>query len=56
MIPHRIVDAEPTNQRNMRLYSSCSISCRSERIEKNACSSNARSSFSGGIDGRPIDE
>jgi len=34
----------------------CSISSRSERTEKKACSSVARSSISGAIDGRPIDE
>jgi hypothetical protein len=34
----------------------CSISIRSERTEKKACSSVARSSISGGIEGRPIDE
>jgi transposase len=33
-----------------------SISCRSERIEYNACSSSARISRSGGIDGRPTRE
>jgi hypothetical protein len=46
----------PTNQRNSRLKSSCSMSWRSERTEKNACSSEARSNFSGAIDGRPSDE
>jgi hypothetical protein len=34
----------------------CSISIRSERTEKNACNSVARSSISGGIEGRPIVE
>ena len=35
---------------------SCSISCRSLRIEYSICSTDARSSRSGGIDGRPIFE
>jgi hypothetical protein len=43
----------PTNQRNSRLYSSCSTSIRSERTEYNSCNSNARNSCSGGTDGRP---
>ena len=43
----------PTNQRNSRLYSSCSISIRSLRIVYNTCSSSARNSFSGAIEGRP---
>lgn len=43
----------PTNQRNRRSYSSRSIKIRSERIEQNACSSIARCSFSGGIEGPP---
>jgi len=46
----------PTNQRNSRSNSSRSINCRSERIEENACNSMARSSFSGGIEGRPLRE
>ena len=37
----------PTNQRNSRSNSSRSINWRSERIEKKACNSIARSSFSG---------
>jgi hypothetical protein len=41
-------------QRKSRLYFSCSISCRSERTELNACRSRARSSFSGEIEGRRI--
>jgi hypothetical protein len=43
----------PTNQRNRSSYSSRSTSCRSERIEYKSCRSEARSSRSGGIDGRP---
>src|SRR5580700_11990770 len=43
----------PTNQRYSRLYSSCSISIRSLRIEYSICSNNARSNRSGGIDFRP---
>jgi tetratricopeptide (TPR) repeat protein len=43
----------PMNQRNMILYVFCSISCRSERTEKKACSSSARSNFCGVIDSRP---
>jgi hypothetical protein len=35
------------------LYSSCSISSRSLRIEYCNCNSSARSSFSGAIEGRP---
>ena len=46
----------PTNQRNSRSYSSRSISCRSERIEYNACGSIARNSRSGAVEGRPIRE
>jgi hypothetical protein len=34
----------------------CSINIRSERTEKNACNSVARSSISGAIEGRPVDE
>jgi hypothetical protein len=45
----------PTNQRNSKLYSSCSISMRSLRIEYSTCSNNARNKCSGGIDGRPVD-
>ena len=41
-------------QRKSRLYFSCSISCRSERTELNACRSRARSSFSGEIEGRRV--
>src|SRR5437660_7236343 len=33
VVPHRIVDASPTNQRNSRSNSSRSISWRSERTE-----------------------
>lgn len=43
----------PTNQRNSGLQSSRSINRRSERTEWNACSNKARSSFSGGTEGRP---
>ena len=46
----------PTNQRKSRLKSICSINCRSERTEKNACNKVARSSISGGMEGRPIVE
>jgi hypothetical protein len=46
----------PTNHRYSRLYSSCSISIRSLRIVYNTCSSRARRSFSGGMEGRPICE
>ena len=46
----------PTNQRKSRLKSICSINCRSERTEKNACNKVARSSISGGMEGRPIAE
>jgi hypothetical protein len=31
--PHRVVHPQPTNQRNSRLYSICSISIRSLRTE-----------------------
>src|SRR6516225_6604706 len=40
----------PTNQRNSRLYSSCSISIRSLRTEYSTWISNARNRCSGGID------
>src|SRR5271165_4202945 len=43
----------PTNHRNSRLKSICSISCRSLRIAYSTCNSRARSSCSGGIEGRP---
>jgi hypothetical protein len=43
----------PTNQRNNKLYSSCSTSIRSLRIEYRACNSSARNSRSGAIDGLP---
>src|SRR4051794_11549166 len=43
----------PTNQRNSRLYCSCSISIRSLRSEYSNCSRSALSSFSGAIEGRP---
>ena len=43
----------PTNHRNSRLYSNCSINIRSLRTVYNTCKSNARNNFSGGIDGRP---
>jgi hypothetical protein len=43
----------PTNQRNSRLYCIWSISCRSERTENRICTSAARSSRSGAIEGRP---
>src|SRR5438034_794010 len=46
--------ARPTNQRNSRLYSSCSISIRSLRTEYSTWSSSARNRCSGGIDGRPV--
>src|ERR1019366_9329245 len=42
--------SKPTNQRYSRLYSSCSINCRSERIEYSTISSSARSSRSGATD------
>src|SRR5262249_27643708 len=44
----------PTNQRNSRLYSHCSINRRSLRTVYRTCKMSARRSFSGGIDGRPI--
>ena len=44
----------PTNQRNSKLYSNCSISSRSLRTLYSACNSSARNSLSGAIDGRPI--
>src|SRR5215472_3094799 len=44
----------PTNQRNSRLYSNCSINRRSLRTVYSTCKMSARRSFSGGIDGRPI--
>ena len=44
----------PTNHRNSRLYSSCSISIRSLRTEYSTWSNSARSRCSGGIDGRPV--
>src|SRR6267378_8252136 len=40
--------AKPTNQRNSRLYSSCSISIRSLRTEYSTWSSSARNKCSGG--------
>jgi hypothetical protein len=43
----------PTNQRNSRLQSSCSMSYHSERTVLNACSRSARSNRSDRIDGRP---
>jgi len=43
----------PTNQRNSKLYSSCSISIRSLRTEYSTCRK-ARKRCSGGIDGRPV--
>ena len=46
----------PTNHRNSRLYSSCSISIRSLRTVYSTSSNKARSNFSGAIDGRPIFE
>ena len=46
----------PTNHRNSRLYCNCSISSRSLRIVYRICSSSARTSFSGAIDGRPVAE
>ena len=46
----------PTNHRNSRLYSNCSISIRSLRMVYSTCSNKARSNFSGGIDERPIVE
>jgi hypothetical protein len=46
----------PTNQRNNRLYCSCSISSRSLRTVYSACNNKARSSCSGGTDGRPMSE
>src|SRR5437763_7140394 len=46
----------PTNQRNNRLYSNCSINIRSLRTVYRTCNSNARSNFSGGIDRRPMSE
>src|SRR5262249_2880 len=46
--------ARPTNQRNSRLYSSCSITIRSLRTEYSTCSTRARNRCSGGIEGRPV--
>jgi hypothetical protein len=43
----------PTDQRNIRLSSICSIRCRSERTENRIWSKLARISRSGGIEGRP---
>ena len=42
------------NQRNSRWYSNSSQNARSDRTEYSAISSDAFSSRSGGIDGRPV--
>jgi hypothetical protein len=46
--------ARPTNRRNSRLYSSCSITIRSLRTEYSTWSRSARNRCSGGIEGRPV--
>ena len=43
----------PTNQRNIRLYCICSISCLSDRTENRIWIRLARNNRSGAIDGRP---
>ena len=44
----------PTNQRHSRLYCNCSISRRLLPTVYRICSSSARKSFSGAIEGRPM--
>ena len=56
MVPGRIVDANADEPAEQKSYSSRSIKSRSERIEYKAWHSIDRSSFSGGIEGRPSGE
>lgn len=59
-ILHNVVEPQtaaflawPLNQRNNRIPSSRPMSCRSERMVKNACSSQTLGNGSGGIEARP---
>ena len=51
MVLDRIVDAELDEPAEQQIELQPSMSCRSERIELNACSS-----IAGAIDGRPMPE
>jgi hypothetical protein len=53
-VPHGIVDGKAREPAEEQVMVDLSMSCRSERIEQSACRSVARSSISGGIEGRPI--
>jgi hypothetical protein len=54
VVPHRIVDTEPHEPAEHQVVVEPPICSRSERTVKNACSGEARNSFSGAIGGRPM--